>query len=248
MACDGLALTSTSLVLDLQSTQPTLTLQGTVPELTLESDGCRLTLSVDTSLTFQVATTSLSLSSDPIALNMTTPIPIGTGEPNTGENVGGGAGVYEGKAGVVLQFRSLTSLTPELTIEENIGAREVQFDHRDGFAANCIAGAAAGDLVYVNGMTTGVLDVAQADIADSGKMPVRGVIEVKTSATTCFVRISGLLEAFSGLTAGQKVFAASSGISNAVPTASQEYVQALGVAVSATGIYLDISQQLMRRA
>ena len=59
-----------------------------------------------------------------------------TGEANTGENVGGGAGVFKDKLGETLRFRSLTSSDGSVTITEN--ADEID-----------ITGAGASGTMYV---------------------------------------------------------------------------------------------------
>jgi len=249
MSCDGLTLSSTVPLLTLVAGGPELALTSESPTLTLASDECELTLTVESSLAFVVTQTELELRSAPVVLEMTTPVAVGTGEANEAANVGvAGAGVYDGKTGVQLNFRRLRPLSPELSIEENAGDQTVDFDHRDGFVANCGGTDAVGDLVYIVGTTAGVLDVAPADPTDADKMPVRGVIEEKLTATTCFVKISGILTGLSDLTEGARLFAGAGGASHTVPTASATIVQAVGVAVSATSMYIDLSSQLMRRA
>lgn len=128
MSCDGLTLSSTVPTLRLQNTGPELVLSSTVPELTLTSESCVLSMPVNVSLTFAVSPTQLEMSSSPIQLCMTTPVPVGVGEANDGANCGTGAGVYRDKQGTTLRFRTLASLAAALTVAENDPECSVDFD------------------------------------------------------------------------------------------------------------------------
>jgi len=78
------------------------------------------------------------------------------GENNTGENIGSGTGLFSGKSGTTLQFRSLVSLTPAIAVSST--SNSVRFglslsEVASGFANNAIAwtkvnksGAAPGDV------------------------------------------------------------------------------------------------------
>ena len=128
MACDGLTLSSTVPTLRLESVGPELTLASATPELSLSSESCVLAFNVETTLTFAVVPQTLELVSETIQLNMTTPIPVGVGEANDGQNCGTGAGVYRDKVSTTLRFRTLQSLSDALTVAENDPECSVDFD------------------------------------------------------------------------------------------------------------------------
>lgn len=119
MACDGLTLSSTVPTLRLESVGPELTLISLAPELSLSSESCVLAFNVETTLTFAVVPQTLELVSETVQLCMTSPVPVGVGEANDGQNCGTGAGVYRDKVSTTLRFRSLQSLSDALTIAEN---------------------------------------------------------------------------------------------------------------------------------
>jgi len=248
MTCDGLSLSTTVPELTLSSEGNDLTLEGGGAPLTLSNDECMLTLAVESRLAFEVSTTELSLETTPTELCFSSPVPVGSGEANTASNCGTGAGVYRDQQGVNLRFRSLRSLADGLKVEENDTDCTVDFDLSEGFFANCSEADAVGELVYVSGATLGVLDVAPVDIADPAKMPARGTIESKQSGTVCFVRTHGVSGGFAGLAEGQRYFAGNGAPSASPPASAGEIVQLVGVAVSETELYLDLSGQLMRRA
>lgn len=128
MACDGLTLSSTVPTLRLEAVAPELTLASATPELSLSSESCVLSFAVATTVTFAVATQTLELASQSINLCMTTPVPVGVGEANDGQNCGTGVGVFRDKQGTTLRFRTLQSLSDALTVAENDPECSVDFD------------------------------------------------------------------------------------------------------------------------
>jgi len=118
--CQTLTLSAGTMQLTLTPSGPELTLMAMDQPLTLLSDCCSLTLhSVEEVLTFSVTDVPLVLSVDTIDLTMGLPIPVGTGEANTGANCGtDGVCVFKTKQGVVLVFRRLRSLSDAIEIEE----------------------------------------------------------------------------------------------------------------------------------
>lgn len=94
-------------------------------DVTLEVLDCPIDLSADEqSISFNVEG-DLVLETSPIDLTFAFPCPVGTGEPNEGANVGGGVEVFKQKTGVVLEFRTLVSLSPEVKIEQKDDTIEV---------------------------------------------------------------------------------------------------------------------------
>ena len=69
---------------------------------------------------------------DGTSYNVQWATPSGSGEVNTASNLGAGIGVFEGKVGVDLQFRSLVSQNNRLTITEDVANDEVDFTVVEG--------------------------------------------------------------------------------------------------------------------
>jgi len=128
MSCDGLTLASTVPTLVLENTGPELSLSSPAPELSLSSESCVLSFAIATTLSFTVEGQQLVLASASIDLQMTTPVPIGTGEANDGVNCGSGARVYRDKQGTTLRFRTLQSLSDALSVAENDPECSVDLD------------------------------------------------------------------------------------------------------------------------
>jgi len=105
-------------------------------------------------------------------------------------------------------------------------------------AANCLAGDAVEDLVYVTGPPIlGLAQVAKVDIDDGAKMPAAGVIVSKSAPTVCVVRAQGEYSiAGATLAAGDPVFASPTGTLDTTPPsrpgAGSRFIQRLGIALT----------------
>jgi hypothetical protein len=111
----------------------------------------------------------------------------------------------------------------------------------------CLAAVAVGDWVRMNGSTA---EKAQADSVANAD--VIGVVEAKSAATTCTIRLSGISSAiFLGLDNTKDYFlsAATAGAmvnETAVPSGSGNVVISLGKPFSATEFIVNIGQQIVR--
>ena len=125
----------------------------------------------------------------------------GGGEANTASNVGGGVGVFEGKTGVDLEFRSLVSQTSIFTITEDVANDEIDFEITVGNAGEQLtvneAGTAleyglaskyvearkaspgtitGGSPVYIAGFNVGgYIEIEEADASAGSTMPALGL-------------------------------------------------------------------------
>lgn len=118
------------------------------------------------------------------------------------------------------------------------------------FDANCTAGTAVGDAVYITGAKVGgKQQVATVDITDYNKVPAIGVVTAKTIATDCTVQYGGEVAIYSGLTPGRVYLIDQNG----EPTSSlpspgvDHYVQRLGVATSSDSLLLQVDVSLVKR-
>jgi hypothetical protein len=111
-------------------------------------------------------------------------------------------------------------------------------------AANCLAIDAIGNCVKVTGPDiAGIIQVATVDVADPSTALTVGVIISKSTATDCIVQLFGrVTNVYAGLQPGKFYFVNTTGVPDLVPPAPLvggiAYVQAIGVALSATEIFL----------
>lgn len=110
-------------------------------------------------------------------------------------------------------------------------------------SANCLAGDAVGNVVYISGPpVSGVMQVAQADATVSGKRPSVGVIVSKEAATDCTIQSRDLTgDIFSGLTTSLSYFLGTGGTLIATPPSGHPS-QLIGVAASTTALLLNVAQ------
>jgi hypothetical protein len=111
-------------------------------------------------------------------------------------------------------------------------------------SADCTAGEAIGDFVYVSAAPVAGQDqVRVADPTDAAKVPAIGVIISKPTSTTCRVQWGGISPAlFSGLNAGSVCFLdrdASPTETPPSPSGDNVYVQALGISFAADRVLID---------
>lgn len=112
------------------------------------------------------------------------------------------------------------------------------------FAANCAAGDSVGDACYVTGVVGGVIQVVGFDILDIASLPPAGVIESKSTANDCIVRMSGISTANSGLTAGVTYYVdTDSSLTDTVPApppAALSLLQTIGHSISTTQLLVQV--------
>jgi hypothetical protein len=90
------------------------------------------------------------------------------------------------------------------------------------FSAACSIADIVGNGVYVSGPRSGgLITVRTVDITDSAKMPCVGIIESKSSDTSCTVRTDlELTDLPFAFTVGKRVFVTNSGLSTTRPSGS----------------------------
>ena len=110
--------------------------------------------------------------------------------------------------------------------------------------ANCLAGDAAGNLVYITGVPVGgLLQYAKADPNIGGKHPAVAVILEKITATECVVLCRGRSgDIYAGLTPGAQYWLGAAGTPVLTPVAAAP--QAVGVAVSVTEINFNFDEDV----
>ena len=121
--------------------------------------------------------------------------PVGGGEENAGQNIGGGEELYIGKSGVLLDFRTLVAGTG-IDLETVGDTVVIDSTGSDKCLANCLATDQIGDCVYVTGPR--ISDRKQVTKIDPLVDPPQiftGVICEKTSPTECVLQIAGEYEA-----------------------------------------------------
>lgn len=113
--------------------------------------------------------------------------------------------------------------------------------------ANCLAGDAVEDNVYITGpAVAGLVQVAKVDIDDGAKMPAVGVILSKSTATTCKVRMQGEYDmAADTFTPGSVVYVYSDGTPSTLPptrpVAGTRFIQPIGIASTRRKMMLALS-------
>lgn len=109
-----------------------------------------------------------------------------------------------------------------------------------GVLFNCPAGVSVGDAVYVH--SSGEARQAQADTVTT--TPVIGLVTSKPTTTSCFVVSTGkLLTGLSGLTPGASYYLSdvvAGGLTNTAPATVGFVVQKVGVAKSATELFIQV--------
>lgn len=119
-------------------------------------------------------------------------------------------------------------------------------DAAQEFSATCLAADLVGRPVFM----TGTDAVATCDPTDFSKMVAVGVIVSKQSSTSCIVRTGGEVSGLSGLIPGERYWVALDGtLTEVVPTppvSGKVYVQAMGMARTASVLVLQISPTLTR--
>lgn len=123
-------------------------------------------------------------------------------------------------------------------------------------AANCPAGAAVGDCVYISAPDVGsVTQVATCDPSTVAKMPAIGIILSKATLTDCTIQRLGRVDltgAGFSFTGGARLFVALNGkVSQTVPSpavspSGHVYMQPLGVASAAEVVELNPSMSIIR--
>ena len=120
--------------------------------------------------------------------------PVGGGEENAGQNIGGGEELYIGKSGVLLDFRTLVA---GIGIDLETVGDTVVIDSTgsDKCLANCLATDQIGDCVYVTGpRLSDRKQVTKIDPLVDPPQIFAGVICEKTSPTECLLQIAGEYE------------------------------------------------------
>lgn len=106
-------------------------------------------------------------------------------------------------------------------------------------SANCLAGDAVENAVYITGdKIGGLLQVSKVDIDDGAKMPAVGLIVSKSDPTTCKIRVGGKLQlSASSLASGNLVFVSATGTPETLPpvrpSSGTRLIQHLGKALAA---------------
>jgi hypothetical protein len=117
----------------------------------------------------------------------------------------------------------------------------------------CLATDDVGDCVYATGTATaGVYPVTKVDPAQYSPPLAFGIIIDKEDATTCKVRLSGLVAGiYGGMTPGDRMFLApDGGLTNVVPAPAvggYMMIQPMGIAVSDDAIAINPSLQVTRK-
>lgn len=103
------------------------------------------------------------------------------------------------------------------------------------------------DAVYISGDLTVALARSDAYATAS----VFGFVLSKESSTKCTVVTSGILDGFTGLTAGKQYFLSKQyygGITDTVVTGTNSIIMRVGIAISATQLWINIDRSLTIRA
>ena len=110
------------------------------------------------------------------------------------------------------------------------------------FSAACTAGVGVGDFVRLTGNPGP--EVEPADAYLQTKIPCVGVVVDKPTSTSCSVRTLGPASVFAGLTPGKVYWLNATGTIQSSPPAAPlgtiRYAQAIGYALDATTLMVDI--------
>lgn len=115
----------------------------------------------------------------------------------------------------------------------DIGSFTIPDPERVVLYFDCNSSLVVGDLVRES-LTD---DDKVLKVTNNTSGPAIGVVMEKTTATTCKVMIIGKVSGQTGLVRGRKVFVSPSGVATAA-SPSSNYMQVLGIAISATEYYL----------
>lgn len=111
--------------------------------------------------------------------------------------------------------------------------------------AVCSPAEAVGNVVYI--FASG--EVRAADNSNISTAKSVGIIVLKATATSCIVRIIGVVEALSGLTVGKQYFLGSSGsITDIAPNASGSVISRIGHASTVNSLILNINNNYIIRS
>jgi hypothetical protein len=114
----------------------------------------------------------------------------------------------------------------------------------DAITATAGEALSAGDFVYISSGGT----VLKADATTFAKRAMGYVLASVSNAGTATVYFDESNSALSGLTIGSNYFlsATAGAATTTAPTTSGQYVQALGVATSATSLHVNIQEPILR--
>lgn len=120
------------------------------------------------------------------------------------------------------------------------GVQESDTAYAEGryFEANCLAGDAINQFVYVVSNTLSVPDVTKVDPLVPATMPAVGVIVQKPTPTTCLVQVSGQITSFSPVVAGAWYYINSTAFPVAGPPAFPALQQVIGVGLDTARLLL----------
>ncbi|MBD3261221.1 MAG: hypothetical protein GF334_05980 [Candidatus Altiarchaeales archaeon] len=112
---------------------------------------------------------------------------------------------------------------------------------RESGPYTCDTGVSVLEFVYFSASGT----VDEADSTDTAKIPAIGVVVNKPTTTSCLIAHEGEIEGFAGLTAGSSYYLTSTGgLSSTAPSTPGEVVQRVGIATSATTLFLTPNQEV----
>lgn len=176
--------------------------------------------------------------------------PVGGGEENAGQNVGGGAELYRGKTGVLLDFRTVVA-GPGVAVQTIGDTVEVSSLSVETCLANCLATDEIGACIYFTGpQVAGRHQVTTIDPFIDPPQIFKGVILSKETATECTVQIGGFYATPYAVPFAQVYYVAADGrISSAPPPAISGIVawQAVAVPVDTNMVRLRVGWYLDQR-
>lgn len=133
--------------------------------------------------------------------------------------------------------------------EPQTGADDSLFAKGRAYEADCLAGDAIGNFVYVTGPeVSGLPQVSTVDVTDASKVPAVGVIVEKSTATRCVVQVIGETSIFTTVP-GDRYFISTSGTATNVPptpSGSDLYQQLVGVGLESSRLLLSFNGQFVR--
>lgn len=105
------------------------------------------------------------------------------------------------------------------------------------------AGSSVGDIVHPSLITP---ELHEVSVDNTSVSPSVGIIMSKSSSTSAKILYQGLIDGFSGLTPGKKVFLSLTGTLTSTPPTT-DYMQCMGYALSSTEVYLKPEYQRVKR-
>ena len=110
------------------------------------------------------------------------------------------------------------------------------------FLASCKSGLGLRDLVRISAAESNRVE----KVTDNVSGPAVGVVVEKPAMTIARIRVTGVVDGYSGLLPGRKVFVSPSGLpTGVVPTSN--YLQHLGVALTAETFLLNPQSVMIKR-